>query len=122
MDKFFERLWDFISMFFGGLLKGFGAAFDQPFWLVQRPLHQETSVQGRRDQVLELKYQQYSDEQLKGETDLFRQRLQQVKPGRPVDRGLRRLSRGGTAVLMTRHYDVQLIGGWCCTVARSRKW
>ena len=71
-----------------------------------------------RTNALEESFKALSDEQLNGKTAEFRQRL-------AGDEDLQDLlpeafaAVAGCATLGLRHFDCQLIGGWCCTRARS---
>ncbi|MFN9881080.1 MAG: hypothetical protein ACK557_21625, partial [Planctomycetota bacterium] len=75
MDKILERIWDFISLFFGGLAVGVNRLITGLFGSANARFIKR--LQPKIDAVnsLEPKYQQFSDEQLRGETARFRERL-----------------------------------------------
>jgi len=112
MDKILERIWDFISLFFGGLAVGVNRLITGLFGSANARFIKR--LQPKIDAVnsLEPKYQQFSDEQLRGETARFRERLAN---GESLDEILIEAfavcREAGRRYLGMRHYDTQLIGG-----------
>ena len=62
--------------------------------------------------ALEDDFEKLTDDELRDETDVFKQRLADGEtPRRPAARGVRRRPRGVKRTLGLRHFDVQLMGG-----------
>ncbi len=107
-----ERIWDVVSNFFGGLLSAFERTITNLFG--SSNARTVKKMQSRVDAVnsLESKYEAYSDEQLREETEKFRERF---NAGESLDNILTEAfavcREGGKRFLGMRHYDVQLIGG-----------
>ncbi|MEQ1905045.1 MAG: SEC-C metal-binding domain-containing protein [Pirellulaceae bacterium] len=112
MEKFLERLWDFLTFFGGGLGRAFGQALTGIFG--SSNARYVKSLQPKVDAInaLESKYEKYTDVQLREETNRFRERLAE---GETLDDILIEAfavgREGGKRFLGMRHYDVQLIGG-----------
>ncbi len=112
MEKFLERLWDFLTFFGGGLGRAFGQALTGIFG--SSNARYIKSLQPKVDAInaLESKYEKYTEEQLRAETIRFRERLAE---GETLDdiliEAFAVCREGGKRFLGMRHYDVQLIGG-----------
>jgi preprotein translocase subunit SecA len=112
MEKFLERLWDFLTFFGGGLGRAFGQALTGIFG--SSNARYIKSLQPKVDAInaLESKYEKYTEEQLREETNRFRERLAE---GETLDdiliEAFAVCREGGKRFLGMRHYDVQLIGG-----------
>jgi len=107
-----ERVWEAISLFFGGILRGFERGVTT---MVGSSNARYVKKLGNRvDAIgqLESTYQAMSDDELRGQTDKFRERL---RKGETLDDILVEAfavgREGGRRWLNMRHYDVQLIGG-----------
>lgn len=107
-----ERIWDFITHFFGSLVGGFERTITNLFG--SSNARTVKKMQSRVDAInsLESKYEKLSDEQLRDETQKFKDRL---KAGETLDdimiEAFAVCREGGKRFLNMRHYDVQLIGG-----------
>ncbi len=108
----FERIWEFLGLFFGGLLRGFERVVTSVFGssnarYIKRLQSNVDAISG-----LEPKYEAMSDDELRRQTDVFRQRLQQ---GETLDdvliEAFATCREAGRRFLGMRHYDVQMIGG-----------
>ncbi|QDV14105.1 preprotein translocase subunit SecA [Rosistilla oblonga] len=107
-----ERIWELLGVIFGGLLgmveRGATAVFGS------QNARQLKKLTARVEQInaLEPKYQSMSDEELREQTQLFRNRL---RAGETLDDILEEAfavcREGGKRWLNMRHYDVQMIGG-----------
>ncbi|HMP78270.1 MAG TPA: preprotein translocase subunit SecA, partial [Pirellulaceae bacterium] len=112
MDKVFERIWEILSLLTGGLLRAFERAVTNLFGSSNARYIKR--LHGKVDAInaLEPKYQEYSDAELKEETQRFKQRLQQ---GETTDdlliEAFALCREAGRRFLNLRHYDVQMIGG-----------
>ncbi|QDU74103.1 preprotein translocase subunit SecA [Bremerella volcania] len=111
MEKL-EQIWEKISLFFGGLLSGFERLITSMFGSSNARYIKK--LQGLVDAIneLESKYEAFSDEELRDQTRLFKQRL---ASGETLDDILVEAfavgREAGKRYLGMRHYDVQLIGG-----------
>ncbi len=109
---FLEKLWDLVTGFFTGLLSGFERAITSLFG--SSNARYVKRLQPRVDAInaLESKYEAMSDEELRGQTDLFRKRLD---AGESLDdlliEAFAVCREGGKRFLGMRHYDVQMVGG-----------
>ncbi len=112
MDKIFERIWDVLSVFFGG----FGSWFQKTLTGLFGSSNARAikKMQSKVDAIaaLEPKFEAYTDEQLKEETESFRKRLNN---GETLDdllvEAFALVREGGKRFLGMRHYDVQMVGG-----------
>jgi preprotein translocase subunit SecA len=110
--SFFERLFDILGVVFGGLGQSVGAAMTAIFGSANA--RQVARYRERADRItaMESKYEAFSDEELRAQTELFRKRL---RDGETLDDILEEAfavcREGGKRFLNMRHYDVQLIGG-----------
>ncbi len=107
-----ERIWDFITHFFGSLVGGFEKSITNLFG--SSNARTVKKMQSRVDAInsLEPKYEKLTDGQLREETTKFRDRL---NAGEALDdlviEAFAVCREGGKRFLNMRHYDVQLIGG-----------
>lgn len=111
MEKL-EKLWEFVSGFFSGILTGFERIITSIFGSSNARYVKKLQEKVEIINDLESKYEAMSDEELRAQTDLFRQRL---KNGETLDdilvEAFAVCREGGKRFLQMRHYDVQLIGG-----------
>jgi len=110
--SFFERIWDILGLLFGGFfgtiertITGiFGSSNAKQVGRMQKSADRITAMEDR--------YQAMSDEDLRGQTELFRKRM---RAGETLDDILEEAfavcREGGRRFLSMRHYDVQLVGG-----------
>jgi preprotein translocase subunit SecA len=107
-----EQIWELITLFFGSLLRMFERGVTALFG--SSNARYVKRMQGRVDAInaLEPKFEAMSDEQLKEQTQRFRERLE---AGESTDdilvEAFAACREGGKRFLGMRHYDVQLIGG-----------
>ncbi|HZZ73335.1 MAG TPA: SEC-C metal-binding domain-containing protein [Pirellulales bacterium] len=107
-----ERIWEALSVFFGALSgyfeRGITSLFGSSNARMVKKMHPRVDAIG----ALEPKYQGLSDEELKAQTALFRDRLKQ---GEALDDILNEAfavcREAGRRFLGMRHFDVQMIGG-----------
>ncbi len=110
--SFFERLWDVLGLLFGGFFGSIERTITSVFG--SSNARQVTRLRERvaRINAMEERMKAMSDEELRGQTDLFRKRL---RAGETLDDILEEAfavcREGGRRFLGMRHYDVQLIGG-----------
>ncbi len=107
-----ERVWEFISLFFGGLLRGFERTITSLFGSSNARYVKRLQPPVEAINSLEPKYQAMSDSELREQTLRFRERL---RAGETLDdllvEAFAVCREGGRRFLGMRHYDVQLIGG-----------
>jgi preprotein translocase subunit SecA len=107
-----ERIWELLSLFFGGLMRGFERAITSLFGSSNARYIKRLQPKVEAINALESKYQAMSDEELEEQTAKFRQRL---AAGETVDdlliEAFAVCREAGRRFLDMRHYDVQLIGG-----------
>ncbi len=107
-----EKLWDLVTGFFTSLLSGFERGITSLFG--SSNARYVKRLQPRVDAInaLESKYEPMTDEELRGQTDLFRKRLD---AGESLDdilvEAFAVCREGGKRFLGMRHYDVQMVGG-----------
>ncbi len=107
-----ENLWDVTSDFFSGLVSGFGKLITGLFG--SSNARTVKKLQSRVDAInaLEDTYASMTEDQLREQTEQFKQRL---KKGETTDdiliEAFAVCREGGKRFLEMRHYDVQLIGG-----------
>ncbi len=107
-----ERIWEFLGMFFGGLLKGFERAVTGVFGSSNTRYIKRLHSRVGAINDLEPKYQAMSDAELREQTDKFRERLRAGETvGDLLIEAFAVCREGGRRFLNMRHYDVQLIGG-----------
>ncbi|TWT74389.1 preprotein translocase subunit SecA [Allorhodopirellula solitaria] len=108
----FERLWDLLGLVFGGTFERVGQLATSVFGSANA--RHVAKLQERVEQInaLESKYEAFSDEELRAQTELFRKRLRE---GETLDdllvEAFAVCREGGKRFLNMRHYDVQLVGG-----------
>lgn len=107
-----ERIWEILGVVFGGLLGSVERGITAIFGSSNARQINRYSEQVERINALEDKYAAFTDEQLREQTERFRQRL---RDGETLDDLLEDAfavcREGGKRFLSMRHYDVQLIGG-----------
>ena len=121
--EFLEQLWEVIGNFFTGLSRaverGITSLFGSSNARYIKKLHPKIDAIN----ALEPKYQAMSDGDLKQQTTLFRERLDQ---GETLDDILAEAfavcREAGRRFLNMRHYDVQMIGGMVLHGGISPKW
>ena len=107
-----ERTWEGVGNFFGGLMQGFERGVTAMFGSANARYIRK--LQSRVDAINELepRYQAMSDDELRAQTEKFRERL---KAGETLDdiliEAFAVCREGGRRYLGMRHFDVQLIGG-----------
>ena len=107
-----ERIWEVLSTVFGGLLRAFERLITSLFGSSNARYIKKLQARIESISQLEPKYQAMTDDELRQQTDIFRQRLKQ---GQTLDDVLAEAfavcREAGIRYLSMRHYDVQLIGG-----------
>ncbi len=107
-----ERIWEVVSAFFAGLLRGFERTITSVFGSSNEKLIKKMESKVDAITSLEPKYEAMDEDQLRQQTDLFRERL---RAGETLDdilvEAFAVCREGGKRFLKMRHYDVQLIGG-----------
>lgn len=110
--SFFEQLWDLLGLLFGGLFRSIERTATAIFGSSNANKVAQLRAKAERIGTLEPKMQALSDEELKAQTERFRQRL---RAGETLDDLLEEAfavcREGGRRFLNMRHYDTQLIGG-----------
>jgi preprotein translocase subunit SecA len=107
-----ERIWDVFTSILGGMLSGFERLITSVFGSQNARFVKK--LQGRVDAInaLEAQYEAFSEEELRQQTERFKERL---KNGETTDdiliEAFAICREGGKRFLKMRHYDVQLIGG-----------
>ena len=107
-----ERIWEFLGLLFGGLLRGFERTVTSLFGSSNARYIKRLQTKVEAINNLEGKYQALSDAELREQTSRFRERL---AAGETLDEILIEAfavcREAGKRFLGMRHYDVQLIGG-----------
>ena len=107
-----ERIWEFLGVFFGGLLKGFERGLTGLFGSSNARYIKKLQAKVDAINNLEAKYEALSEEELRGQTPKFRERL---AAGETLEdiliEAFAVVREGGKRFLGMRHYDVQMIGG-----------
>ncbi len=107
-----ERIWELLTLFFGSLLRMFERGVTSLFG--SSNARYVKRLQGRVEAInaLEPKFEAMTDEQLKQQTQRFRERLE---AGETTDdimlEAFAACRESGKRFLGMRHYDVQMIGG-----------
>ncbi len=107
-----ERIWEFVTLFFGSLLRMFERGVTSLFGSSNARYIKK--LQSRVDAIsaLESKFEAMSDDELKKQTAIFKDRLE---AGETLDdiliEAFAVCREAGKRYLNMRHYDVQLIGG-----------
>jgi preprotein translocase subunit SecA len=107
-----ELIWDGVSYFFNGILRGFERTVTNLFG--SSNARQIKKMQGRVDAInaLEPRYEKMSDEELAQQTVLFRERLRNGETTTDIlPEAFAVCREAGKRYLGMRHFDVQLIGG-----------
>jgi preprotein translocase subunit SecA len=107
-----ERIWEFIGLFFNGLMRGFERAITSVFGSSNARYIKRLRIKVDAINQLEPQFQAMSDDELKAQTVRFRSRLE---AGETTDdiliEAFAACREAGQRFLGMRHYDVQLIGG-----------
>ncbi|MBP90043.1 MAG: preprotein translocase subunit SecA [Planctomycetaceae bacterium] len=107
-----ERIWEYLGLFFGGLLRGFERSLTSMFGSSNARYIKRLQTRVETISSLEAKYEALSDAELREQTEKFRQRLDS---GETLDdiliEAFALCREGGKRFLGMRHYDVQMIGG-----------
>lgn len=110
--SFFETLADVTGAVFGGALSSFERAVTSIFGSANARQVNLLSVKAEEITVLEPKYEAMSDEELREQTQLFRQRIRDGESLEDIlPEAFAVCREGGKRFLNMRHYDVQLVGG-----------
>ncbi len=110
--SFFERLFDFCSVLFGGIFGSIERAITSIFGSANARHVARLQLRAEAITELEPKYAPMSDEELRQQTNLLRKRLREGETLNDILPDAFAVCReGGKRFLEMRHYDVQLIGG-----------
>ena len=107
-----ERIWEIVGLFFSGLLRGFERSVTSLFG--SSNARELKRMQAKVDAInsLESRYEAMTDDELRRQTEIFRERLGK---GESLDdllvEAFAVCREGGRRYLGMRHYDVQMIGG-----------
>ena len=106
-----ERIWEFLSGFFSGILRRFEKSVTAIFGSSNERMIKRLYSRVEAINAMEPRYQAMSDAELREQTALFRERLSR---GETLDEILEEAfavcREAGRRYLNMRHYDVQLIG------------
>ncbi len=107
-----ERIWEYLGLFFGGLLRGFERTITSFFGSSNARYIKRLQAKVDAINNLEAKYEVMTTEELRGQTTKFRDRL---AAGETLDdilvEAFAVCREGGKRFLGMRHYNVQMIGG-----------
>jgi len=107
-----ERFWDAITTFFGGLLSGFERLITNLFGSSNARYVKKLQAKVDAINSLEATYEAMTDDQLREQTERFKDRL---RGGETTDdiiiEAFAVCREGGKRFLGLRHYDVQMVGG-----------
>ena len=107
-----ERIWEIISQFFGGLTRSFERSVTAMFGSSNARYIKKLQTVVDAINAIEGKFQALSDEELKNQTVLFKER---IANGEGLDdiliEAFAACRASGMRHLGMRHYDVQMIGG-----------
>ncbi|HWB00118.1 MAG TPA: SEC-C metal-binding domain-containing protein [Pirellulales bacterium] len=107
-----ERIWELIGLIFGGVGRWFERSVTGLFGSSNARYIRRLQAKVESINALEPKYQQMTDEQLRGQTGEFRRRL---AGGETLDdilvEAFAVCREAGRRFIGMRHYDVQMIGG-----------
>ena len=107
-----ERYWDAVSDFFGGLIRGFERTITNLFGSSNARYIKKLQNRVEAINSLESRYESMSEEQLRQETEKFKERLRNGETTEDILIEAFAVCReGGKRFLDMRHYDVQMIGG-----------
>ena len=110
--SFLERLWDFLGLLFGGLFSSVERAITSVFGSANARHVAKLQQRAERIGELEPQYAAMSDEELREQTQILRQKLRDGATLEDIlDDAFAVCREGGKRFLGMRHYDVQLIGG-----------
>ena len=107
-----EHIWDSVTDFFGGLIRGFERTITNLFG--SSNARYVKKLQSRVDAInsLEARFEAMSEDELRAQTESFKER---IRNGETTDdimlEAFAVCREGGKRFLGMRHYDVQLIGG-----------
>ncbi len=112
MEEFLARVWDVLGYVFGGVARVIERSVTGVFGTSNARYLKKLQPQIEAINVLEPKYQEMTDAELKEQTAKFRKRL---AAGETLDdllvEAFAVCREAGRRVLAMRHYDVQLMGG-----------
>jgi preprotein translocase subunit SecA len=112
MEQLLERVWEIITDTFGGITRGVERLVTSLFGSSNARYIKKLQPKVDAINRLEPQYQAMSDEELRDQTRLFRERL---AAGETLDDVLPETfavcREGGVRFLGMRHYDVQMVGG-----------
>ena len=107
-----ERYWDATTDFFGGLIRGFERTITNLFGSSNARYIKKLQQRVEAINSLESRYESMTDEQLREQTESFKER---IRNGETTDdiliEAFAVCREGGKRFLEMRHYDVQMIGG-----------
>jgi preprotein translocase subunit SecA len=107
-----ERIWEFIGLFFSGLMRAFERAVTSVFGSSNARFIKRLQSRVEAINNLEPQFEAMSDDELRAQTERFRERL---AAGETLDdiliEAFAACREAGRRFLSMRHYDVQLIGG-----------
>ncbi len=107
-----ERIWEFLGLFFSALMRGFERAVTSVFGSSNARFIKRLQSRVEAINSLEPQFEAMSDDELRAQTDRFRERL---AAGETLDdmlvEAFAACREAGRRFLNMRHYDVQLIGG-----------
>ncbi len=107
-----ERIWEFLGLFFGGLLRSFERAMTSMFGTSNARLIKTLHPKVDAINALESNFEAMSDDELTEQTAKFRERLANGETLEDILIEAFAVCReGGKRYLGMRHYDVQMIGG-----------
>ena len=107
-----ERIWEYLGLFFGGLLRGFERGLTGFFGSSNARYIKKLQARVEAINDLESKYESMSEEELRGQASKFRERLAAGETLEDILIEAFAVCReGGKRFLSMRHYDVQMIGG-----------
>jgi len=107
-----ERIWEFLTGFFGGILRSFEKTVTSVFGSSNERLIKRLRSRVEAINALEPRYQAMSNEELTAQTAIFRKRLDVGETLDDLLEGAFAVCReAGRRYLNMRHCDVQLVGG-----------
>src|SRR6056297_3615634 len=107
-----ERIWEILGLVFGGLLGSVERGITAIFGSSNARQINRYRERVERINALEDRYAAFSDDELRAQTDSFRQRLREGETLDDIlDESFAICREGGKRFLSMRHYDVQMIGG-----------
>src|SRR5687768_7553858 len=107
-----EQAWEGVGNFFGGIMHGFERGVTAVFGSSNARYVRRLQARVEEINQLESRYQAMSDEELRQQTNKFKERLKAGETLEDVLEEAFAVSReGGRRYLGMRHFDVQLIGG-----------